>query len=322
MLRLFDNAQYNVMRHWRAAVITTAVFVIPGLALFGVHGLNTSIEFTGGTLIQVHANDPAINTAGIRAALGAAGITGAEIQTFGAPDEFVIRARLDPRSEQTDATTQETRDAVRDALNGAFSPEAFEVDRAEAVSPKVSGELRERATLALLLGLGATFLVLWFRYEWRFGLAAVIATVHDVIATVAFVSYLNLEISLVVVAALLTLIGYSLNDTIVTFDRVRENVKRSKRQDYFYDILNRSINETLPRTVLTSGTTLSAVLALLILGGSVIRPFAWVMAFGIVVGTFSSIFIASPVLLWVERRWPSEDVKVVKGAGMSAPAPA
>ncbi len=287
-------------------------FTIPGLLLFGLRGLNTSIEFTGGTLVQIRGQSPDITTATIRAALTEQGIVGAEIQTFGAPNEFVIRARLDPRQDAANQSTEETGDAVRQALVTVFGEEDFVVLRTEAVGPKVGGELRDRATLALLMGLGATFLVLWFRYEWRFGLAAVVATVHDVIATVAFVSYLNLEISLVVVAALLTIIGYSLNDTIVTFDRVRENVKKSKRKDYFYDLLNRSINETLPRTVLTSGTTLMAVLALLILGGSVIRPFAWVMTFGVIVGTFSSIFIASPVLLIVERRWPSEDVKVAK----------
>lgn len=319
-MRLFDNARYDLMRGFKPALVVTLLFAIPGLALLAVRGLNYSIEFTGGTLVQVHANDPAINTAGIRSALSASGITGAEIQTFGAPDDFVIRARLDPRSEQTETTTQETRDAVRDALAAAFSTEAFEIDRAEAVSPKVSGELRQRAALALLMGFGATFLVLWFRYEWRFGLAAIVATLHDIVATFAFVAYLNLEVSLVLLAALLTLVGYSLNDTIVTFDRVRENLKKSKRGEYFYHILNRSINETLPRTVMTSGTTAAATLALLILGGSVIRPFAWVMTFGVVTGTFSSVFIASPVLLWIERRWPNEDVKVAKGAGMAAPA--
>jgi preprotein translocase subunit SecF len=308
------------MRRWRPAAILTLAFVLPGLALFAFRGLNTSIEFTGGTLVQIEGRSPEITTAAIRAALTQGGIGGAEIQTFGAPNEFVIRARLDPRQDPATVSTEEMGEIVREALGAVFSEEDFAIVRTEAVGPKVGSELRERATLALLMGLGATFLVLWFRYEWRFGLAAVVATLHDLIATVAFVSYLNLEVSLVVVAALLTIIGYSLNDTIVTFDRVRENVKKSKRKDFFYHLLNQSINETLPRTVLTSGTTLMAVLALLILGGSVIRPFAWVMTFGVFVGTFSSIFIASPVLLLVERRWPSEDVKVAKLAGGAAPA--
>ena len=319
-MRLFDNANYDLMRGWKPALIVTLLFAIPGLVLLGIRGLNSSIEFTGGTLIQVHATSPDVQTLAIRNALNGAGITGAEIQTFGAANEFVIRARLDPRGEVTEATTQETEQAVRAALTGAFTEQGYQIVRTETVGPKVGGELRERAVLALLMGFGATFLVLWLRYEWRFGLAAIIATLHDIVATFAFVSYLNLEVSLVVLAALLTLVGYSLNDTIVTFDRVRENIKKTKRSEYFYTVLNRSINETLPRTVLTSGTTAAATLALLVLGGSVIRPFAWVMTFGIVTGTFSSVFIASPVLLMIERRWPSEDVKVLKGAGMAAPA--
>ena len=138
-----------------------------------------------------------------------------------------------------------------------------------------------------------------------------LATVHDVLTTLAFISFLRLEVSLVVVAGLLTIIGYSLNDTIVTFDRVRENLKRFKRKS-IYEILNRSINETLPRTILTSGTTLAATFALLILAGQVIRGFAWVMTFGIITGTFSSIFVASPILLAIERRWPGEDVRGAK----------
>jgi preprotein translocase subunit SecF len=308
MLRLFDKADYDILRRWRTAFIVTAAFTIPGLLLLLARGVNTSIEFTGGTLIQLHANDASMQTAAIRAALESAGITGAEIQTFGARDEFVIRARLDPDVAATDETTQETSQAVEQALTDAFGADAYEVERTEAVGPKVGGELRDRATLALLMAFGAIFIVLWFRYEWRFGLAAVAATVHDTIATAAFISYLNLEVSLVVAAALLTIVGYSLNDTIVTFDRVRENLRKYKRQDIF-QILNRSINETLPRTIMTSTTTLGALLALLVLGGSVIRPFTWVMTFGVIVGTFSSIFIASPLLLLIERRWPGEDVR-------------
>ncbi|NIN11584.1 MAG: protein translocase subunit SecF [Gemmatimonadales bacterium] len=315
MFRLFDQAQYDLLRIWKTAFAATAAFTIPGILLLAIRGLNQSIEFTGGTLIQVQVANPDIRTAELRAALTAGGITGAEIQTFGqrfgTPDEFVIRARLDPRAEVTGEATQETRAAVDSALAAAFGPDSYEIQRTEAVGPKVGGELRARAQAALLMALGAIFLVIWFRYEWRFSMAAVLATVHDVISTLAFISYLNLEVTLVVVAALLTIIGYSLNDTIVTFDRVRENLRKFKRQN-IYEILNRSINETLPRTILTSGTTLGATLALLILGGGVIRGFAWVMTFGIITGTFSSIFIASPVLLVIERRWPGEDVRGAK----------
>jgi preprotein translocase subunit SecF len=308
MIRLFDKANYDFLAVWQVAFAVSAAFTVPGLILLGIRGLNSSIEFTGGTVIQVHALDPDMRTAEIRSSLDQAGIAGAEIQTFGGPDEFIIRARLDPRAEVTEETTQETATAVRQALSDTFGEDSYTVERVEAVGPKVGSELRERTVLALLMATGAIFLVIWFRYEWRFSLAAVLATVHDIVTTTAFISYLNLEVSLVVVAALLTILGYSLNDTIVTFDRVRENLKRYRR-DNIYEILNRSINETLPRTVLTSGTTLGALVALLVLGGPVIRPFAWVMTFGVVTGTFSSIFIASPVLRAIERRWPGEDVR-------------
>ena len=307
-MRLFDTANYDFLSRWRVPFSISAVFALAGLTLLAVRGLNSSIEFTGGTAIQIHAIDPDLRTAELRSTLEAAGIAGAEIQTFGAEDEFIIRARLDPRVEVSEETTQETAAAVRLALDEAYGSDAYEVRRFDAVGPKVGSELRERTVLALLMAAGAIFLVIWFRYEWRFSLAAVLATVHDVVTTIAFISFLNLEVSLIVVAALLTILGYSLNDTIVTFDRVRENLKKYKRQN-IDDILNRSINETLPRTVLTSGTTLGALIALLILGGTIIRPFAWVMTFGVITGTFSSIFIASPMLRAVERRWPGEDVR-------------
>jgi preprotein translocase subunit SecF len=259
----------------------------------------------------MQALDASIQTEDIRAALAGRGLSGVEIQTFGAPDEFLIRARLDQTDDATIETTQQTEDAIETALSGALGPGTFAISRTEAIGPKVGGELRTRAQLALLLAFGAIFIFIWFRYEWRFGSAAVLATVHDILTTIAFISYLNLEISLVVVAGLLTIIGYSLNDTIVTFDRVRENLRRYRRKN-IYEILNRSINETLPRTVLTSGTTLAATVALLLLAGKVISGFAWVMTFGIITGTFSSIFIASPLLLAIERRWPGEDVRGAK----------
>lgn len=311
MLRLFDNAKYDILAFWKRAILITTAFTIPGLLLLGIRGLNTSIEFTGGTLIQLHANDLSIQEGEIRSALEAGGITSPEVQNFGAPDEFVIRARLDPRAEVNAETTQQTAAAITSALTDALGSDAFRIDRTETVGPKVGGELRTRTQLALLLASGAVFLVIWFRYEWRFGLAAVMATVHDVFATVAFISYLNLEVSLVVTAGLLTIIGYSLNDTIVTFDRVRENLRKFKRKN-IYEILNRSVNETLPRTILTSGTTLAATVALLLLAGGLIRGFAWVMTFGVITGTFSSIFIASPLLLAIEKRWPGEDVRGAK----------
>lgn len=312
MFRLFDDAHYDFLGRWRTAFALTALFTVPGILLLGFRGLNLSIEFTGGTFIQVRANDADITTASLRDALNAAGVTGAEIQTFGlSGNEYAIRARLDPDLEVSEATVQETVAAVREALTVAFGTDRYEIVRTDAVGPKVGGELRNRAALALLLAFGAIFIFIWFRYEWRFGGAAVLATVHDVISTAAFISIFDIEVSLVIVAALLLIIGYSLNDTIVTFDRVRENLKRYKRQE-MTQILNQSINQTLPRTVLTSGTTLGATLALAIFGGDVIRGFALVVTFGIITGTFSSIYIASPLLRAIEQRWPGEDSRGAK----------
>ena len=319
-MRLFDEARYDFLRFWRPAVLITALFVVPGFVLLLTRGLDFSIEFTGGTFMQVTAMNESMTTERIRSALSAAGLGGAEIQTFGSSGrEFAIRARLDPRQEVSEEVTEQTGATVDSVLTAAFGAGGFEIARTEAVGPKVGSELRDRAMLAVVLSLGATFLVLWFRYEWRFGLAAVVATIHDVLATIAFIAYVNLEVSLVVVAAVLLIIGYSLNDTIVTFDRVRENIRRFKRED-LYHLLNRSVNETLPRTVLTSGTTLGATLALLALGGPVISGFALVVTFGLVTGTFSSIYIAAPVLRLIEMRWPGEDARGARAITKPAPA--
>ncbi len=189
------------------------------------------------------------------------------------------------------------------ALAQRFGRGSFSVVRTEAVGPKVGEELRRQAFVALLIAFGLTLVYLAWRFEGRFAVAAVLATVHDVIATLAFMRYLNLEVSLFVVGAILTVVGYSMNDKVVVFDRVRENLKSGGRST-LYDLLNRSVNETLPRTVMTGSTTLACLLALLIFGGQVIRPFAWVLIFGIVIGTFSSVYVASPLLLLLEHRWP------------------
>ncbi len=218
---------------------------------------------------------------------------------------------------------ERTSAIVDSALTRAFGAGSFRSDRGEAVGPKVGGELRQKAFLAILLSFLLTLVYLAFRFEFRFGVAATLATAHDILTTLAFIKYMNLEVSLVVVAAILTVVGYSLNDTIIIFDRVRENLHKYKRDD-LAGILNRSINETLPRSVLTHGTTIATTLALLIFAGEVIRPFAWVMTFGIFTGTFSSIYIAGPVLLAIEHRWPGKDARGVRArvaaaAGARAP---
>jgi preprotein translocase SecF subunit len=306
MFRFFDKAAYDFLRVRKYAYLITALIAVLGLADLALRGLNESIEFTGGALIQIHATDPAITIGRLRGALTANGITGIELNTFGTEHDFELRAPITAGAGE-DAGVQETARAVDSTLTRAFGAGSYTRERAEAISPKVGGELRTKALLAILLSFGATLIYLTFRFEWRFAIAAIAATAHDIIVTVSFLALMNLEVSLVVVAAVLTIVGYSMNDTIIVFDRVRENLRKYKRGQ-IYDILNLSVNEVLPRTVLTGGTTLAAVLALLIFGGAVIRSFAWMMTFGIIVGTFSSWYIASPVLLWIERRWPGEDV--------------
>ena len=159
--------------------------------------------------------------------------------------------------------------------------------------------------IALLISFLITLVYLAVRFEWRMGLAAVVATAHDFVATLVFLKLMHLEVSLMVVAGLLTVIGYSMNDTVIIFDRLREDLRKNRKES-LYDTLNRSINETLPRSVITHSLSLSSVIALLLLGGDVIRPFAWVMGFGILTGTFSSMYVAAPILIWIYRKWPKQ----------------
>lgn len=302
MLRILHNTKVDFIRLWRWSTAITALFIIPGIILVAVSGFRYSIEFTGGTLMQLEFKQP-VDVSEVRNALAEAGVTGAEIQRFGTPREVVVRAQEEHHVAQQSVGAESIAQRIRNALTARYGADAYRVLRTEGVSPRVGAELRQQALIAILLSFAATLVYLAWRFEWRFGVAAILATLHDIAATLAFMRYMNLEISLFVVGAVLTVIGYSLNDTVVVFDRVRENLKLHRKMS-LYDILNVSVNETLPRTVMTGSTTLATLLALLIFGGEVIRPFAWVLTFGILVGTFSSIFVAGPVLLYIERKWP------------------
>lgn len=318
-MRLFANANYDFIGNRRLAYAIVAALTLPGLLLMLLRGINYSVEFTGGTLIQIETRE-AVSVArlgDLRAALANQGVSDAEIQQFGSQREFVIRA-LSAREGADPNDTQATGSAVRAGLDATLGVGAYTVLLIEAVGPKVGGELRSQAFLLIVLSFVAVLAYLAYRFEWRFGVAAVVATIHDIVACIAFIGLLRLEVSLFVVGALLSMVGYSLNDKIVVFDRVRENLRKLRR-DEFATLLNRSINETLPRTVFTGATALGSLVALAVLGGTVVRPFALVMLFGVVVGTFSSIFIGSPVLLAIERRWPGPHVHGLKPG---APAPA
>lgn len=319
-MRLFANANYDFLGRRRIAYILTAAFIAAGVLAMLIRGVNYSVEFTGGTLMQIETQTP-VDVGALRDGLALQGITGAEIQSFGSDREFVIRAGAVARGADAD-DTQATAGAVRSALNAVVGEGKYEVRKTHAVGPKVGGELRTQAFLAILLSFGAVLAYLAVRFEWRFGLAAVAATAHDILATLAFIALLRLEVSLFVVAALLSIVGYSLNDTIVIFDRVRENLHKAKHEG-FAQILNRSVNDTLPRTVLTGGTALGSLIAMAVLGGDVVRPFALIMLFGVVVGTFSSIFVASPILMAIEQRWPGPHARGVRPANTKpAAAPA
>jgi len=304
MFRILHGTHYDFIKFWKLAVWLTVGFIAIGLVIMAIRGPRYSIEFTGGTLMQVAFKQPP-NPADLRSTMESGGIRGAEIQEYGNNREYTIRAQDKALVASQAAGAEGVSRDVERLLTSRFGAGAFTILRTEAIGPKVGSELRRGAIYALLISFVITLIYLAFRFDWRFGAAAIIATAHDTVATIAFLVMMNIEVSLTVIAAILTVVGYSLNDTIIIFDRVRENLHR-KRKETLYDTLNRSINETLPRTIMTNVTTLSATLALLIFGGEVIRPFAWIVSFGIFTGTFSSVYVAGPILLWIEKRWPRD----------------
>jgi preprotein translocase subunit SecF len=315
-MRFFQNADFPFLSWRRKGYMVTALLLLLGIGAMLSntlrHGswLNYGVDFTGGTLVQLEFRT-AVNVDQIRGAAAEAGMAGWEITRFGEANEFVVR--MPTFSEEVIVDPAE---GVRQVLAPVFGADAFEVVRTEAVGPKVGAELQQRALLAILISLLLTLSYIAFRFEWRTGVAAVIATSHDIIVTLGILALLRNEISIGTVAAFLTIVGYSLNDTIVVFDRVRENLAKMRRTP-LAQTLDRSINETLPRTVLTSGTTLITLFSLYLFGGAVIRDFALVLILGIMIGTFSSIFVASPALLAIEGRWPRSGEK--KNVRPSAP---
>jgi preprotein translocase subunit SecF len=302
-MRLFQNANYKFIELRKKAYVFSSVAVIIGVAamLYNVATIgswqNYGVDFTGGSLVQVRFESPDVDAAQLRAALG--GAESPPITKFGEDTEFVIRASLAEGTSIDDVAAD-----VEAQLAAAFGEGSFEVVRTELVGAKVGGELQQKAAFAILFSFVLTLIYLAIRFEFRFGLAAIVATFHDMIITLGFLALFRVEIALPSVAAILTILGYSLNDTIIVFDRIRENLhKKGARKRDPVELVNQSINETLPRTVLTSGTTLVVLLSLLVLGGAVIRDFTEVLILGIVVGTYSSIFVASPALVEIQKRF-------------------
>jgi preprotein translocase subunit SecF len=270
--------------------------VLVSLFLFFAVDLNYGIDFRGGTLIEIQTKDGPANLADLRSRLGGLGLGDVQVQEFGAPNEVLIRIEQQPGGEEVQ------QNAIA-AVKGEFG-DSVDYRRVEVVGPTVSGELIESGTIAVVVAIFAVLVYIWFRFEWQFSLGAVGALIHDVLLTIGIFCALQIEFNLSIIAAILTIVGYSLNDTVVVFDRVRENLRKYKKME-LAELLDLSINETLSRTILTSGTTLIALAALYIFGGAVIRGFTFAMIWGIVVGTYSSIFIASPILLLlgVKREW-------------------
>ena len=301
-MRLFHNASYRFIEARRKAYVVSGIVLGAGIVFMTLNVVNIGswqnygVDFTGGSLIQIQV-DANLTAGDLRDALG--GVDAPPITRFGEESEFVVRA---PVAE--DGSIGAVADTIEAQLAAAFGEDAFEVVRTEQVGAKVGGELQLKALYAILFSFLLTLIYLAIRFELRFGMAAVIATLHDILITLGVLALFRVEIALPTVAAILTILGYSLNDTIVVFDRIRENMhKKGARKRKPVDLINQSINETLPRTILTSGTTLAVLLALFILGGTVIRDFTMVLILGVIIGTYSSIFVASPALIEIQNRW-------------------
>ena len=274
-----------------AAFYLSAFLILASIGLFVANGLNLGIDFLGGILIEVETVEPA-DISAMRRDIGALDLGDISLQEFGEEDTVLIRIQ---RQDGEDGAQQVAVNAVKGTLGDLVK----EYRRTEFVGPTVGVELQEAAILAVFSAVIAILIYIWFRFEWQFGVGAVIALTHDVITTLGLFAILQLDFNLATVAAILTIAGYSINDTVVIYDRVRENMRKYKKME-FAELFNLSINQTLSRTVMTSVTTLLALAALYFLGGEVIRNFAIALIWGVIIGTYSSVALAVPLLLYMK----------------------
>jgi preprotein translocase SecF subunit len=296
-MRFFGKTHIDFVGRRRKAFLLSALIIGVGLVSLAIKGgPDLSIDFEGGVLLHLVFNE-SVTTEELRAALDTGGHGKSEIQTFAATNEVLIRGAI---SEEEDVT-----ESIKAALVGGLPGKSFTVGREEIVGPKIGQELGRNAIWAIIAALAAILIYLGLRFEFRFAVAAVVALFHDVLVTLGIFSLTGREISLAVVAAFLTIVGYSLNDTIVVFDRIREDLRKYHREKYDH-VINASINETLGRTVMTSLTTLIVVLFLFFMGGQVLRDFSFALLIGVLVGTYSSIFVASPILVEWYRKSPQQ----------------
>jgi preprotein translocase subunit SecF len=286
-----DNTNFHFMDFRRISFPLSAVFTIIAITLYFTHGLNFGIDFKGGTLLEIQTKTGPADIAALRAQLNTLNLGDVQLQQFGGPSDVLIRIAEQPGG---DTAQQAAVQKVRQLFG-----ESVDYRRVEVVGPRVSGELLAYGVVGLMLAIVGILIYLWFRFEWQFALGAMIANIHDIVLTIGFMSIAQIEFDLTSIAALLTILGYSLNDTVVIYDRIREILRRYKKMP-MTDVLNTSINSTLSRSIITHVTVTLALLALLLFGGKAIHSFAATMTFGVVlVGTYTSIFIAAPILIYL-----------------------
>jgi preprotein translocase SecF subunit len=281
------GTRLNFMKFKDICFFASLAAMAIALALIFTKGFNYGVDFKGGAMIEVKSKSGPADLASLRSKIGALNLGDVQIQSFGTPEDVLIRIEEQPGG---DAAQQDTLKKVQGVLG-----DAFEQRRVEIVGPAVSSELRRTGTIAVLVSIIAIMAYVWFRFEWQFAVGTLVALAHDVLVTAGIFSLFQMEFDLAIVAALLTILGYSVNDTVVVADRIRENLRKYKRMD-LTELLNLSINETLSRTILTGVTTIAVLIALYFLGGAVMQNFTFAMLFGVLIGTYSSIFIGAPIL--------------------------
>tara|TARA_R110002126_G_scaffold13118_1_gene56099 strand:+ start:347173 stop:348135 length:963 start_codon:yes stop_codon:yes gene_type:complete len=290
------DTKFDIIGKRKIAFALSFVLLTMSIFFIATKGLNFGIDFTGGTVVEIQT-EKVEDLSALRVALNNLGLGSVSLQTFGAETELLIRLR----EQEGDAKVQDAAiDKVTDLLTERITA-GYELRRTEFVGPQVGEELKKAGLLAIIFSLGGILVYIWFRFEWQFGVAAIAALAHDAIATIGLFAFLQMEFNLSTVAALLMIAGYSINDTVVVFDRVREMLRKYKKTA-LGEVFNRAINSTLSRTVMTSVTTLLALVALWVFGGEVIQGFVDALIFGILIGTYSSIFVASPVLMLFDLR--------------------
>ena len=306
-----DDTKFDFMRFRRISFPISAALSIVAILLFFFHGLNFGIDFVGGTLIEVQSKTGPADIAKMRTTLGGLGLGEVQLQEFGAPTDVLIRLPTQNDEKAQQAAVEKVRQALGPGID---------YRRIETVGPKVSGELARGGIIAVVVAIFLVMIYLWFRFEWQFAVGAAASLVHDVALTIGLFVVLQLDFDLSIIAAILTIVGYSLNDTVVVYDRVRENLRRYKQMP-LPDLIDLSLNETLPRTIMTSLSVLLALLSLYFFGGEVIRGFTFTMIWGVIVGTYSSIYIAAPFLIFTGVSTGGQTDRAKAGATPEAARP-